>query len=177
MDATLDLSALDILHGRKPAQETQMTAKSTKAKAADEVQAAKRKIVQGVKSGSDPYALLLQSIHMIATITCDRAFYTACKDKMQDAGMLEKECVQESLEDTGQNEHCWQQDTQDKLPTHIRQSFSKAYSFMGKHYNARTDDDFECLAADLTQYDDPFEIALVMACIDVIDRKCRQNGL
>ena len=60
---------------------------------------------------------------------------------------------------------------QTSYPQHIRQCFTDAFRFMEAHMQARTDADFKKVATSLSPYKDPLTVALIVACMNEIERE------
>lgn len=160
-----------------------------------DIQTAKRELSYGIKSGDDPYPLLLKAIRAIAGLTDDISYYTMLMEIMQGAGLLdavpaewERDSVEhsrQSLEASRQRiataieahqrrlDGCAEDVAHDEYTQRIRQCFGTAYKFITDHAHPRTDDDWAVIAGNLDLYTDPLAVDLIVAGLNELDRECK----
>jgi len=156
------------------------------------IQEIKREVLQGVRSGADPYQLLLKAIEGLSIFTGDKAFYAINRDVMQGMGQLggipsewEREGTEASLQrleaarrniDVAITAHRQRINGQpigelDEYTERIRQCFEAAFKFINVNKCARTYEDWERIVESLSQYIDPLIIDLIVAAVNEIERE------
>jgi hypothetical protein len=157
-------------------------------------QAVMCEIVQGIKTGKDPYPILLQAVWALSFITGDKDFYNMSRDVMQGMGMLEpipSEWEQESTETSLQKLKAARSnidnaimaqkqqfngkpigeaiDFEDEYDRRIKRCFKAAFNFFEENKHPRSDSDWERIVASLTLYTDSLMIDLIGACVKELE--------
>jgi len=155
-------------------------------------------ISKGIKSGNDVAPILLKALEIISSLTGDNEFYTTNKDMIQGMGLLEcipaeweQDDVNSSLQRLEESRHNIGNAIQahkrrlsvesadienDDYTQKIKQSFKVASNFMTEHKHARTEADWDNIAANMGPCtgNNQFTIGLVLAVVDELEREYKE---